>query len=791
MTSTKTSIANKDNTNGNVNVIDIDIELPSPPKRKKRTGKSKAVKDKEKKAAIEKLLKIIDWERGRTLLERELIADHIGYIPPISIPGMPNAVKNLREMETNLQQYALKLADVQDRLMDFYEDRGATPRDVEELMRQVDEQYPNAPMGDPEAGLGPESQEGQESRQYHYYQPSTSQPIRERTMPPQLAPQQPFTISPPSQEVSPPLPQPAWEEDVARQQQIMEEMRDRMKKPDDDDPDFDPEYPGANDPSHPLYYRHNFNERLRTLVGDLNRILNQRGSMPINRIRGLSQNPSINLGISDMPFNELVDQLTDAENRAMELEETLKDFQELFDRAKGQEVNTVRLMESGNISAPLNTYAPSIELVHDLNEFIDQLERELNQRDDPEETGEDPDQRPDTGTYGGRYPSRPRPGPIIDEPTDWDPDAEGEEFAPTPPPSPVVEQPEPTPETGYQTPPELPPLPEYPTEKTLVSLNRFRDKLAEYFDDNIEGLTEDQETFSKLEELTKRAISDLDDMGADIWTGFPANLPTLGAIGAMGEQELENQRSRILKYQTDFAAELDLEERGRIGNTLRNIDEQLEIIRENPNIPDEDLTSFSGRSGQNVTRSIEADDMEITGLKFQAEGMGFPSDVMDDPMVNRSVERLLRMGITPRSLLDGYRYFINMERQQNPRFVIQGNTDRLSHFYNRAIPNSLVADEFNQRLDKSWDLLQSSTGRRPTIPAPEPPETPPEDRTRSYRGQDASYQAASHVPAPSPDEMRLAGKFVVNKVKDLFEDPANLPYDPRDTRGRLPRNIQP
>ena len=905
MTSTKTSISNKDNKNGNVNVIDIDIELPTPPKRKKRTGKSKATKDKEKKAEIEKLLKLIDWERGRTILERQIITDRVGYVPPIAIPSMPEPTRNLGEMEENLRQYALQLADVQDRLMDFYEDRGATDRDIDELMREIDQEFPDAPMGDPEEGLG-----------QRLGGMPTGQPP-----PQQVAPPQPFTVSP--QVVSPPQlgqavgqeqyepatqppplisgtgmpeyeppegrrPLTGGDEELARQRQMVG-VGDKPKP--EDDPDFDPEFPGANDPEHPLYYRHNFNERLGTLVRDLESILARHGLRSKEDIRGLAKDKNrLQRQIQDMTINELIEQLRDAEDRENDLEETLQDFQRLFDRATGQDANTVRLMVTGNIHAPLDRYAPSVSLLEDYDEYTTQLQRELNSRP----ADEDPTQRPPTGTFGGRYPARDRTpmrdrpppmGTIPEEPTDYDPEADDPEFI-SPPPSQLDPSAQP-----FRPPPPLPPLPEYPSIRTANSLNEFRGKLEQYLDDNIEALSQNELGFKKLEELTQRAVSELEAMGQEFtrpegstlprktraelnkmdtrsleeeydqvadhfenysagnwagemsqsniqllegymddirnilelrerdigtgpsleeeitgtmgrpaekpedykgeeWTGFspppqatgPPNpdLPTLGEIELMNEPQLIRQKNRLLQYQQDWGMDLSLEDGRKVGNTLRNIDEQIDTIRDDPNLwedLDERGQNPSIYTNPQYITPLPQRDREVDSYVIQTEGLGFPSYVLEEPIVNNSIRKLLGRGIRPQSILDGYRYFLRTEKDKDSRFTIQGNMDKLAKFYTDAIPNAATANAFNQQFDRSWSLLF----RPPEINPYGPPE-----QLHQYRATDPAFMGASHVPAPSPEEQEGGEEFFINPAGD-----ADTELNPQDTRGAgIPRDTQ-
>ena len=930
MTTTKTSISNKDNKNGNVNVIDIDIDLPSPPKRKKRTGKSKATKDKEKKAEIEELLKVIDQERGRTLLERQIITDRIGYVPPIAIPSMPEPVRNLREMEENLRQYALQLADVQDRLVAFYQDRGATGQDVEELMAEIDEQFPGhqlpgMPGGEPPPPEGGQAEGGQPPLErgggvtIGGMPGGQPPPIRERVLAPQGDPNRPYTEYQGRQPDDT-----AWQEEVARQQQIVAVQGKPIK---DDEPSgpVDPEGRPLDPEGRPI---HSFNDQLHRLTRQLETVLNKRGRMPINRIRGLSQDPTRNLGISDLPTQQLQEQLGDIDNRENDLTDTLKAFQRLFDTATGQDENTVRLMIAGNISAPLDRYAPSIELLRDIQEYAKQIEEEMINRG---ETVDDPTQRPDTGTMGGRYPGRDRtplrdrPGPplgtISEEPTDYDPDEDDPEFTDPqrpdrglgpmtggdPPPIQLpVELPTETLSRGTdpQTPtPPVPPLPEYPSIKTVETLNEFRNKIEEFFDDNIEALSHpgNQIAFEKLEELTLRSISELESMGQEFvrpegstlprhtraelkemdtrtleqewdqvadhlenygqvvagradqfemsdsnrqllegymddirtelelrerqqeggtsleeemgggrghgaeeypreqWTGYSSskqeinipnpNLPTQGEIEFMNEPQLERQWNRLLQYQTDWGMELSLEDGRKVGATLRSIDDQLEVIREDPNRYDRDEREPQPIPDQYLPRKPSRDN-EIASLKIQLEGLGFPSYIMEEPIVDTSIERMLRIGIRPRNIWEGYTYFLNMEREREPRFNInQGNMAKLAQFYNRAIPDASTANEFNQRLDRSWSQLESSTGRRPVLVPPTPPEaTPPEEPLRET---DPAFMGASHIPAPSPDEMAGGERLIYEGVRDMFEDPANLPYDPRDTRGQLPQTGMP
>ena len=76
-------------------------------------------------------------------------------------------------------------------------------------------------------------------------------------------------------------------------------------------------------------------------------------------------------------------------------------------------------------------------------------------------------------------------------------------------------------------------------------------------------------------------------------------------------------------------------------------------------------------------------------------------------------------------------------------------------------------------------------------PAPEIPEEVPEvsppETEEPMRETDPAFMGASHIPAPSPDEMYAGERFVVGGVQRMFENPSNRPYDPRDTRGQLPQ----
>ena len=279
------------------------------------------------------------------------------------------------------------------------------------------------------------------------------------------------------------------------------------------------------------------------------------------------------------------------------------------------------------------------------------------------------------------------------------------------------------------------------------------------------------------------------------WTGYTPtqqqinipdpNLPTLGEIEGMNESQLEIQRNRLIQYQSDWGMELSVNEGRTIGNTVRRIDDQLEVIREDPNRYDD---RDEREPQQPYFPRTPSRDNEIESLKTQTEGLGFPSYVMEEPIVSSSIERLLRIGIRPRSILDGYTYFLNKERESNPRFSIQGNMGELASFYNRAIPDSGTANQFNQQLDKSWSLLESSTGRRPSIepPVQTPQPTPPEEPVRET---DPSYMGAAHIPAPSPEEMAGGERYIYDAVRGWFENPANRPLDPRDTRGQLPGGI--
>jgi len=891
---TTTKITNSKNKNGNVQNIDIDIDLDLDKKkqRKRKSGPSKAEKDKIIKEKIQQILRQIENERGRVQLERHLITERVGFAPPIPIPSMPPPVANLNQMEEQLEYYLEQLALIQDDMIGFYERMGATERDIQDLRDEVDREFQDMqdqpPVQTDQATQVPQGQTlgGM---------PTGQPPI-----------QQPQPIAMPNEALSPPI-QNVWEDEVARQDQQRVTAQDRAKKDGDDEPDRGERAIREGDfPRVP----ESFNAELGQLMTKLDTILNQRPLVNRSQITGLASNTDMNVGISDLPSADIQRLLDDINPRLHRAESIFNQFDVLFKRASGNDLETVRGMESGNIVPPLDRYLPALQFFNDMVAYNQLLEDILDNRPI---SGQRDTERPPSGTMGGgEYPARdrtpkkdrPPAGTISEEPTDYDPDQDDPEFvapAPAPdlqpiegeseyqPPSPPTEDP--------QIP--LPSMPQYPTSLTAANIAEFRDKLDEYLDDNQDALMNDKVAFGKYEELFNRAQSDLQQLGQEFtrpegstlprhtraelkemdtrnleqeydqvadhfenygqvvagradqfemsdsnrqllegymddirnelelrqrqqeggtsleeemgggrghgaeeypreeWTGYSPskqeinipnpNLPTTGEIGHMIDPQLQHQRNRLLQYQQDWGMELSLEQGRKIGATLRDIDDQLEEIRSDPNRYERD--EREPQQPPPYITPLPKGDREVDSYVIQVEGLGFPSYVLEEPVVNYSIRKLLGRGIRPRSILEGYTYFLNIERERDARFSIQGNMDKLAQFYNRAIPNAATANEFNHRLDKSWSLLESSTGRRPILVPPTPPEvSPPEEPMRET---DPAFMGASHIPAPSPDEMYGGERLIYEGVRDMFEDPANLPYDPRDTRGQLPQTGRP
>ena len=134
--------------NQNINKNDIKIKFNTPDyegerlKMKKQQMKEEAERN-EKKIQSKNLINQIQNKRQRVEYAKTLITEDVGYPPPIRIPTMPQPNQNMDILQNQLELFSQRLGYIEDQLIDFFRNRGASDRAVDELEDEIDEAFPN------------------------------------------------------------------------------------------------------------------------------------------------------------------------------------------------------------------------------------------------------------------------------------------------------------------------------------------------------------------------------------------------------------------------------------------------------------------------------------------------------------------------------------------------------------------------------------------------------------------------------------------------------------------------